>query len=432
MAMLPAWQTASSNAKKNNSPYGITITTTPNNLDVPHGAFCKKIIDNAAPFTYECFDMTDEQLDDYIQANSQNNFLSVQYTYTELGKDQAWFEKCVRDFQGDLSKIKREILLEWPRSTESAVFSEAQLENLYHFVVKDPLSRIMVDNKYLINFYDRLDLNKNYILSCDVSGGLANDNSVICIIDPETFKAIGYFKNNKIDTDSFKKLIYTLMTLYFKNAYLVIENNSYGLSILDSLMKDPVIEPRMYREVKEAMAEKTQKDGFTVKRKTKNLAYGVNTNITTRKMMYDLLMSIVNDEADLIIAPELYYDISMLERKKNGKIEAMEGKHDDCLMAYLIFRYAVFYGKCFQERFGIAPIPTRGNVKVVSNKQSLEQMERLIMNNSISSSFQDSEVYKNLLIRQQQLNNAERGNEDAEKARKLQSFMNICDLNSDY
>ena len=61
------------------------------------------------------------------------------------------------------------------------------------------------------------------------------------------------------------------MTFYFQNSLLVIEKNSYGLNVIQSLMKNPKIEPRMYRETKEQLGQKTQRDGFNVKRKTQTI-----------------------------------------------------------------------------------------------------------------------------------------------------------------
>ena len=36
----------------------------------------------------------------------------------------------IRECNGDLLKVKREILLQWPRSMESSVFNEEQLEKI--------------------------------------------------------------------------------------------------------------------------------------------------------------------------------------------------------------------------------------------------------------------------------------------------------------
>ena len=346
-------------------------------MDVPAGNFCKtKVIDKAARWLFQCFDMTDDELDDYIQKNSQNNFLYVEYSYKELGRDDAWLEEMVRDCHGNLAKIKREILLEWPKSMENSVFNEEQLDRISQFVKEE--SSIIRVNNYPVSFYETPDLAINYIISCDVGGGLGHDSSAMNIIHPEDFRIVGDFVSNKIDTESFKRLIRELMTTWLPNSLLVVERNSYGLNILDSLMKEPKIEPRMFRFPRESLGEKTQKDGFTVKRKTNNIIYGVDTNTATRKQMMDLLPEIVDTEYDKLCSPNIYKNISCLERKKTGKIEHADGQHDDSLMAYLIFRWAVFHKQWFSQK-GISAIPTRSNVKTVSSSHDMRKIERLLM-----------------------------------------------------
>lgn len=225
LSCLPAWKKASENARVHGTPYGITIITTPNNLDTPAGAYCYQMIQMAAKWVFECFDFDDNQLDQFLEVNSQNNYFFVQYTYKELGRTDEWLRVMIRECNNDLAKVKREILLEWPFSSDASVLTEEQLDKIHQFI-KPPLTRIMVDN-YVINMYETPDVNMNYILSCDVSGGLSRDNSVINIIHPGDFRIVGDFVNNKIDTDSFRKLISSLMTVYFRNALLVIERNSY-------------------------------------------------------------------------------------------------------------------------------------------------------------------------------------------------------------
>jgi hypothetical protein len=397
-ACQPAFSKASQNARANGMPYGITITTTPNNTDVPAGAYCYQIMTKAAKWSLDCFDMDDEKLDDYIRKNSENDFIFVQYTYKELGRDDAWLQDQIRQCQGNFRKIKREILLEWTASMDESLFNEDQLMKIKEYI-KEPKSRIFINN-YPITFYETPDLNMNYILSCDVGGGLSHDNSVINIIHPEDFHVVGDFRNSKIDTDNFRKLIYDLMTVYFKNSVLVIERNSYGLDILQILMKDQIIEPRMYREPRVSLGEKTQTDGFTVKRKTQTIIYGVDTNINSRNSMMDILQALVDTEYDKFVSPNIYSDLCTLQRKKNGKIEHSSTGHDDSLMAYLIFRYAVYYGKCFRDRFGIAPIPTRTNVRTVSSVGDMSRITKILEEATKADNLSvmtDNPIYKNLL-----------------------------------
>jgi len=376
-AAVHAWNKAAEMAKKNGVPYGISIITTPNtNEEGTPGGYCHDIMENSAKWELMCFDMSDDELNKYIELNSTNNFLFIQYTYLELGRDDAWLRDQIRQCQGDTLKVEREILLKWPQSTEGRVFNVDQLNKVYEFV-KEPTVKINV-NGYIINFFETPDLRLNYIMSCDVAGGLDGDNSVILFIHPEDFRVVGEFLNKKIDTDNFKMLIYDLMTIYFRNAILVCEKNSYGLNILDWLMKKPEVEPRMYREDKEKVGEKTLSNGFTVKKKSKVIMYGVDTNTTTRAQMIDMLLEIVETEYDKLISGNIYKDLQGLEKKRNNKIEHSSRTHDDALMAYLIFRWAVYYGKCLRDRFGINPIPSRMNVRTSSSAGDMHRIERLI------------------------------------------------------
>jgi hypothetical protein len=419
-AALPAWSTASENAKKAGVPYSITITTTPNNVDTPHGAYAKKIIDKSVKFEYSCFDMTDEELADFINKNSSNNFVFVQYTYRELGRSEEWLKEQIRNFQGDLAKVKRELLLDWPKTTDMSIFAEDQLEKIYMYV-KQPITSINI-NGYFIQFYEQPDVNANYIISCDVAGGLSQDNSAILIIAPDDFRIVGDFRNNKIDTDNVRKLIERMVKDYFRNAILIIERNSYGLNLLQYFMKDRLIEPRMVQEEKEHLGEKTQKDGFTVKKKTKNIVYGIDTNQRTRKLMFELLPEIIDMEYDKIISPKLYEDIAGLERKKNGKIEHSSSSHDDSLMAYLIFRYALHYGKSLKDRFKINAIPSKSNLKVVSGNDDFKRIQALLdtVQTVDSLSMNNNQVFNYMKDQQDKIK---------EKDSALSAFERIADLN---
>jgi hypothetical protein len=419
-AALPAWSTASENAKKNGVPYGISITTTPNNVDTPHGHYAKMMIDKAAKFELKCFDMTDEQLHEFIQTNSSNNFVFVQYTYKELGRSDEWLKTQIRNFQGDLAKVKRELLLDWPRSTDSSVFNEEQLQRIYDNLRK-PTSVLNV-NGYFIQMYETLDFNMNYIISCDVAGGLSQDNTAISIIAPNDFRIVADFRNNKIDTDSAKKLIESLMKDWFRNAILIIERNSYGLNLLQYFMKDRTVEPRMVSEEREQLGEKYQRDGFNIKKKTKSIIYGVDTNQRTRKLMFELLPEIVDQEFDKIVSHWLYEDIAGLERKKSGKIEHSVSSHDDNLMSYLIFRYALHYGSSLKNRFKISPIATDGNIKTASSSDDIRRIEGLL--NTVQSldnlAAVNNGAYEFLRDQQEKIK---------EKDQALSAFERIANLN---
>ena len=192
-------------------------------------------------------------------------------------------------------------------------------------------------------------------------------------------------------------------------------------------MKDPQIEPRMYRENREALGEKKTQNGFVVKKKSATVAYGVDTNTITRKQMFDMLPEIVETEYDKFVSPNVYNDLASLERKRNGKIEHSSSGHDDSLMAYLIFRWAVFYGKCFRDKFGISSIPSRMNVRVVSSQENFSKIEAIIKNanaaDNVSTNFQGNDIYKSLMDQEQKLNQ--------DSNNQLSAFLRVINLNKD-
>ena len=63
-----------------------------------------------------------------------------------------------------------------------------------------------------------------------------------------------------------------------------------------------------------------------------------------------------------IISPNVYQDIVTLERD-GSRIDHADGAHDDSLMSYLFFRYALHHGTGLRDRFGINAIPSETNMK---------------------------------------------------------------------
>ena len=83
-------------AKAKGSAYFTVITTTPNNIDVDAGIFCKNLIDDAAPFNEKMYDWPRSQLEKYIYANSKNDFVYISFSYKQLGRSEAWLDSQIR------------------------------------------------------------------------------------------------------------------------------------------------------------------------------------------------------------------------------------------------------------------------------------------------------------------------------------------------
>ncbi|MBT4939346.1 MAG: LysE family transporter, partial [Rhodospirillaceae bacterium] len=99
-----------------------------------------ELIDDAAPFMLDLLDWSLEDVHEYIETNSNNDFVTIKYSYKELGRSEAWFKKQCRSLQNRMDKIKREILLEWTKTTESSIFEEEDLMRLEEYAIDDSSS----------------------------------------------------------------------------------------------------------------------------------------------------------------------------------------------------------------------------------------------------------------------------------------------------
>jgi len=341
----PATSKAMELAREANRPYGRIITTTPNNLDIDEGKHCHDMIEDSCDFVEEMYDWSDSDVDRYILKNSKNDFIYIKFTYKELGHNEKWLKSQIRTLQGDMFKVKREILLEWLYSTDNSIYTEEQLTTLKD-LERTPIGKFFIDH-YRIDVYEELNFEYPYVIGVDVAGGLSRDSSTIQVIHPNTMKTAAEFSNNVIDTAEFNILLYKLIKNYFTNSLLAIESNSYGKNILDNLMKTDIRKNLYYtkRRTKGKRKVKDVKKSRHIKNRTQTLEYGVPTNKKTRPLMLEILTDVVKNNPEEVATTTLYNEIKTLERNSRGKIEHRNGEHDDSVMAYLIGRYVLSYGE---------------------------------------------------------------------------------------
>jgi hypothetical protein len=348
----PAISKVSEIAEKEGRPFAKIVSTTPNNLDSPHGIFCKQLIDEACPFTEEMYDWTKREIKNFIKDNSSNDFLYIKFTWQELGLTKEWYEKECRALTNDKLTIRREIDLEWTKSSDNSIFTEEQLDIIFNIVTKNvPLKTLTLDvkveeldedkntvkGKYTVVLYKELERDKTYFIGSDVGGGLGRDSSTLIITDPKTLEPYGFFKNSKINTNYFSSIIHELIVNHLPNSILFIENNNYGKAVLDNLIRR--IPKNLFFDYKVADKDKAK----TIKKTSKNITYGINTTPASRPLMFDLLMQYVQDKPYLFGFSELYEEIKTLIYTKTGKIEHDIGAHDDIIMAYNMILYAIAY-----------------------------------------------------------------------------------------
>lgn len=348
----PAISKVAETAELHGRPHGKIISTTPSNIDVESGAFCKKILDEACAFIEDMYDWSREKVLEYIRANSSNDFINIRYTWQQLGYDAEWYDKQCRDLFHDWITIKREIDLVWTKSSENSVFKEEELDCLYTYIDQNSSSMVLEVERvneesgevttipYSFVLHKPLVKDRVYFVGVDVAGGLGRDFSTIVITDPtDNYKTVATFKNNKINIKQFAMLQLALIRKLIPKSILFIESNNYGKGVIDILID--FIPKNLYFEYKVSDKDKTAVNPSTV---TDTITYGISTTSKSRDLMIDLARTIVLESPEQIVSNEIYSDIKGLIYTKSGKVEHDAGMHDDSLFGYLMVRYAVDYG----------------------------------------------------------------------------------------
>ena len=328
--------------------------------------FCYKMIEKAAKFNEDWYDWDDKKLFDFIDKNSGNNYVSVKYMYYDLGEDENWLKRQIKDLEGDMMTVKREILLEWTFASSQSIFDEDQLDIL-NSNIKPIKNSIYIDNYKIDIIEDFNNLQgKNWCLSCDIGTGVGRDYSTFSLIDPSTFKQVMKFKNNLISPLNFADLIIKFVSKYAPNSVIIPEDNAPGVVFIEYIERSPVSKNLYYRSSKDPDPSiKVIKEESIFKKKTKlklnkseTRKFGFHTGKQERHTMTeDILFMIANERPELCNNEELFNEMKKLIRTRTGRIDHRTGEHDDLIMSYLIGLYVLIHSTNRNKFF-----------KVVSNK----------------------------------------------------------------
>ena len=353
-AAAPAFSTASRNAKANGSPYGMLITTTPGDLTTREGQFADKMRLSATRWNEGFYDMSYQELQDLVNANKDSSFVYIEYSYQQLGRGPDYFAKMVQLLGKDWPKIRREILLEWAKTTDNNPFDREDLEVIEAMTKVEPRYTLFFgkNRQYQMNFWDEIPLGSTYppIIGVDVSTAMYKDASAITVIDSETTKVIATLKSNFITSAELADIIYQFVTNYAKNAIVNIEANGIGASVIQALLKTS-IKPNLYYEIKDRVIEEII-NGVTVKRPPRKCkVVGSVSNKAMRDKLIELLYSRVKHHRDKFNTREIYDELCTMVVRPSGKVEHDDDHHDDLTFSYLWALYVWYYGEELPTRF---------------------------------------------------------------------------------
>ena len=357
-AATPAFKTASMNAKKNNAPYGILITTTPGDMTTNEGIEAYNTKEAATPFNEAFYDYSFDKLEEVKNSNTSSSFFYIRYTYQQLGSSEQYFKEMVIDLKKNWVAIRREVLLEWSKSSSNSPFRQQDLDEVERLVMKEPIQQVALCNGlYFLNIYKPMDASMAFryppIMGVDVSGGYQKDSSTITIIDSRTTEVVADFNCNYISTNDLAKVIYELVVKYMPNCIVNVERNGgFGASVLSVLAKSK-IKKNLYFEVKDKVIEERFNGTKPVRKTVQKKCFGFDETRDSRQLLMEILKERMEKHKAKFISPIIFDELTTLEVKRNGRIEHADNAHDDQIFSYLLALYVWYEGKNLMQNFGL-------------------------------------------------------------------------------
>lgn len=385
-----AFNTASANARRNNAVYCRVFTSTPGDLDTQPGQDALQIIEKTCKWTEKFYDMTKEEIDDYIAKNSGNGIVYIEYQYYQLGDDEEWLKRVSQTLLNNPIKIKREVFLQRMRGSSESPFDQEELQAIQE--LKKPIKEeIFINKLYKLDIYQPLKRDRIYIVGVDCAQGLGEDNTAVTVLDPYLVEPVAEFKSPYIGISDAIKFLYTLVRKHIPKAILAIERNNVGEAIIDGLRQTEVRANLYFDDSKDFfnIDDKLDPQGFLKREAARRKLYGVWTGSKSRDIMLAILEAHVKEYKDKFVTENIINDLLSLVRKKNGKIEHAPGFHDDSLFSYLIALYVYYHGKNL-HRFGFV----RGQLPDDENRNKGLVYEEIIeeMPEELKQQFSDFSV----------------------------------------
>lgn len=398
--MVPAFNTAAGNARRNGAYYGIVITTTPGFLTTDEGIAAYNMKNNATPFSESWYSRTYEELRSILDCNTRSSFVYIRYTYQQLGKDEQWFKGLCIDMMNKWEDIRREVLLEWAEASENCPFSKDDLEVIKVFKKQPIRKQLMMGGKYEFNIYDDTADAVHYppIIGVDVSGGYYRDSSAITIIDSKTTNVIADFNCNYISTVDLARLIYELVTQYMPNAVINIERNGgFGSTVLTHLAGTS-LRKNLYWEIKDTVTEERFDGAKVIRRTQKVKKYGSDSTKHVREELIEILRNRVENHKDKFISPIIISEMEHMEVKKNGRIEHSNNTHDDQVFSYLWALYVWYNGQNLMENWNIQKNALRTDADLEEAIVTIDEKHKSLLQEVIADYTEEVEQQLNKLM----------------------------------
>lgn len=351
-----SYSRSSENAKKNNSLYGRLFTSTPGDLATRDGKSANEFIEHMIVWKDSYLDMPINKLKKMAndKESKRNGVVFIEHTWKQLKKSIEWYESACQQANYDENVILREIELHRFNGTSASPFKKTDILYIGKHE-KTPIEEIDYSkNLCPIEVYEKLHHNYPYILSCDPSDGLAEDNNAMTLINPYTLKPVAEFQSPYISQHEMCNMIVQFMDNRCPYCMIVVESNK-GRELINCLLNTKYRYRVWYDDgkISKQIVEEHDEYSSLRKRAMDRRALGFVTSPSTRPKLFAILENFMYERKDCICTKYIVKDVMGLERKPNGRIEASGTNHDDNIMSYLFGLYVYNFSSNL-ESFGLS------------------------------------------------------------------------------
>lgn len=376
---LGAMGAAIQQAKDNDEPYGVVVTTTAGKKDDKDGKYAYKLVSESARWSERFYDAKNhKELEAMVRQNSRKGVFRIygEFSHIQLGKDDRWLKDELERTNLSAEDADRDFFNRWTSGSQSSPLPAHVLEKLTANSIQQEHDSISSIGGYILRWYIPEDQIKTFmstrstvagIDSSDASGG---DDISLVLTDVETGKVVAVGDFNETNLITFSQWLVHLLEIY-ENMTMNIERRSTGTTILDYLLlflpqrgmdpfkrlfnwvvQDPLEHQDLWDEVQRSMPRRSENIYVRAKKYFGFATSGAGQ--TARSQLYSTtLQNAAKRCADGVFDKRLTGQLTGLITK-NGRVDHADGEHDDLVVGWLLCHWLLSMGKNLNH-YGIDP-----------------------------------------------------------------------------
>lgn len=382
-AALAAMGAAREQAKANDQPYGVIMTTTAGKKDTDSGSFVYGELQQAMQWHEGLLDCKNqEDLYDVIRSSSRDGktiMMNITLNHRQLGKDDEWLRERMRNARAKGENAERDFLNRWTAGTTYSPFDNDTSERIRNSQKEAYYMEIDPKFKFSTYWYVKKDQIKHVQENCFLvigldsseGGGGNNDYVGLIVIDSYSGNVLARCSMNSLSIHNFTEFIANFLEKFPRSVFMP-EYKSTGVAIVDGLLQilpsrgidpfarifnwivqDPITHRDKMMEIRRPMHIRDPDIYHTYKKYFGYVTAG--SGLQSRDNLFgNPLIVGVGRFAERINDKELIDQMLALERR-NGRIDHVQGKHDDLVVAWLL-SFWFMLNAVNMEHYGMNPL----------------------------------------------------------------------------